>query len=237
MKPPVYSSSLSFHHLFRNSLHPVIREWRKCIPYVQPCYAVSPLSSHQTITLMRQHRVPMICDTPAQTNAVNDYALTIESSRFGTNECIVRSLVPAPAPAPASDSPPLWVYTMISNDGVEHTRQMFEHIWANKYILKGIVFDIHNFADTSRGSIPPSMYSYKIAIDYLFRNIIHPFEKEYGIQTPCIMMDGREHVTRIDHLHELHNHAFTNNIEPVSSHLKNTELRLIVGELFDRYHK
>lgn len=219
MKPPVYSTSLSLHNLFRR-VHPVLREWNNILPYVQPCYAVSDKSTQQTIMSMRNQRIPMICDTPGQVSAVNDYALTIEGHCFGNNEYISRNI-----PSCNSTSQPIWIYTKISHDGVEHTRKMFEHIWAHKYILKGIVFDTRNFADTRRGSIQPSMYSYKVAIDYLFRNIIHPFEKEYGIQTPCIMMDGREHVTRIEHLHEVCEHT--------QIFIKPPELRLIVDQLFD----
>lgn len=229
MKPPVYSTSLSFHSIFRSSPEPFFREWKRYLPIVPPCYALSTSSTQQTITLMRDYRIPMICDTQGQSNAVNDYMLTIESRRFGSNEYIARSISDA-SPLTLKDKthPPLWVYTKISHDGIEHSRKMFEHIWAHKYIFKGLVFDIHNFSNDSRGSLPPSMYSYKIAIDYLFRNIVSPFEKEYGIQTPCIMMDGRDYVTRMEQLEELHTH-----VEQIIKST-NIEYRLIVSDLIDR---
>lgn len=179
---------------------------------------------------MRDYRIPMLCETPGQSNAVNDYMLTIESRRFGSNEYIARSINDASPDATKDNTPPpLWIYTKIAHDSVEHSRKMFEHIWAHKYIFKGIVFDIHNFSTNVRGSAPPSMYSYKIAIDYLFRNIVSPFEKEYGIRTPSIMMDGRDYVTRMEHLDELHTY-----IDPVVKST-NTEFRLIVSDLFDKY--
>ena len=232
MKPPVYSTSFSLHHIFRPSPHPIIQEWKRHLPTIRPCYALSTYSTQQTITLMRDLRIPMICETPGQRGAVNDYMLTIEGRRFGSNEYIARSISDTSSSssprAPNDITPPMWVYTKISHEGIEHSRKMFEHIWAHKYIIKGIVFDIHNFAANARGSIPPSMYSYKIAIDYLFRNIVRPFEKEYGIRTPCIMMDGRRHITRIEHLEELKTH-----IEPALGTSGHTEFRLIVDDLFD----
>jgi hypothetical protein len=119
------------------------------------------------------------------------------------------------------------VYTKISHDGVVEAQKVFEEIWEHKHILKGIVFDIHNFSDTTRNSITPSLYSYKIAMDYLTRNIVNPFEKEYGIYTPCIMMDGRDTITRSEHLHEL------KDIIRQPAPADKRELYLIVDELFD----
>ena len=151
---------------------------------------------------MREHRIPMLCETPGQVNAVNDYMLTIENTRFGGNEYIAREIRDHSVVV----SVPLWIYTKISHDGITHTRKMFEHIWAHKYILKGIVFDIDNFSNSSRGSIPPSKYSYKVPPDYIFRNLVRPFEKEYGIQTPFILMDGRRLITHLDHLEGFKTH-------------------------------
>ena len=254
MRAPIYSMSFSFHHLYRTPLNNVIREWKNILPYIQPCYAVSSSSSNQTISLLREHRIPMICETVGQVSAVNDYALTIEGRRFGTNEFISRKLKELHVLSRRSNgdgtslqsatvSSPLWVYTKISHDGIEHSRQMFEHIWAHKYILKGIVFDIHNFADTRRGSLQPSIYSYKVALDYLFRNIVEPFQREYGIRIPSIMMDGRNHITRTEQLHELNTHMQTfANLDHHHSqerllHSKSPEMRLIVDQLFDFCHK
>lgn len=232
MKPPVYSSSLSVHTIFRaswlSSSYAMLQEWKRRLPNIRPCYAVSNVTQQHTISLMRQHRIPMLCHTQEEVNAVNDNALTIESTRFGTNEYIIRHANEISSHSGGRVSPPLWVYTTISHDGVEDTRKMFENLWAHKQICKGIVFDIRNFTNTARGSIPPSMYCYKIAIDYLFRNIVQPFEKEYAIQCPSIMIDGRYHITRIEQLDELHR-----NIQHVTTSNK-TEFRLIVGDLFDQ---
>lgn len=228
MRPPVYSTSMSFHRIFRSSLHPVLRVWKQQLPMVHPCYSLSKSSTEQTIAIMREHRIPMLCETPGQVKAVNDYMLTIENTCFGGNEYIAREIHDHPVVVSA----PLWIYTKISHDGIEHTRKMFEHIWAHKYILKGLVFDINNFSNSSRGSIPPSKYSYKVALDYIFRNMVRPFEKEYGIQTPCIMMDGRHHITQIDHLEELKTY-----IEPVIVKSNQTQFQLIVGDIFDHHEK
>jgi len=252
MRAPIYSMSFSFHHLYRTPLNSVLREWKNILPYIQPCYAVSRRTSKQTISFLRERRIPMICETVGQVSAVNDYALTIEGHRFGTNEFILRNLKELRVSSERCNgdvsiqytpvSYPLWVYTKISRDGIEDSRKMFEHIWAHKYILKGIVFDIHNFADTQRGSLQPSIYSYKVALDYLFRNVVEPFQKEYGIKIPSIMMEGRNHITRMEKLHELnmHMHTFSKSDRQSEEQMltsNSPELRLIVGELFDFCHK
>ncbi len=239
MKPPVFSTSMSFHRIFPSLQKPhsdILRAWRQQLPLIRPCYALSNTSTHQTITFMRDHRIPMLCETHGQASAVNDFMLTIENKRFGGNEYIARNIRDTRisgsgrhSSSSSSSSSSYWVYTKISHDGIEDTRKMFEHIWSNKHILKGVVFDIRNFSNSSRGSMPPSIYSYKIALDYLVRNIVRPFECEYGISTPCIMMDGRGHITRIEHLEELRV-----SIEPLNSLSKETDFKLIVDDLFDR---
>ena len=229
MKPPVFSTSMSIHNIFRSSQNPVLQEWKRQLPTIRPCYALSHRSTQHTISLMREYRIPMLCETPGQVSAVNEYTLTIEKTRFGGNEYIARKLSDMPS---IDSATPLWIYTKISNDGIENSRRMFEHIWAHKNILRGFVFNIDNFTDSARGSIPPSLYSYTVAINYIVRNMTRPFESEYGIQTPCIMMDGRRHITRIEHLEQL-----KMNIEPVISTSKQIELQLIVDDLFDRSDK
>lgn len=229
MKPPVFSTSMSIHKIFRSSQNHVLREWKRQLPTIRPCYALSHRSTQQTISLMREYRIPMLCETLGQVSAVNEYTLTIENTRFGENEYIARTLSDMPSIESAT---PLWIYTKISADGIENSRRMFEHIWAHKNILRGFVFNIDNFTDSARGSIPPSIYSYKVAIDYMVRNMTRPFESEYGIHTPCIMIDGRRVITRIEHLEQL-----KMNIEPVISSSKDTEFQLIVDDLFDHNEK
>jgi hypothetical protein len=74
-------------------------------------------------------------------------------------------------------------------------------------------------------------------LDYIFRNIVYPFEKEYGISTPAIMIDGRNHIQRLDHLFDLHEqwlslckHLWEKQSQPPVNRPK---LHLIVGSLFD----
>ena len=235
----MYSNSLSFHRLYNavNTAQPIIREWKKCVPFLQPCYSVSNASSRETISILRENRVPMLCDNPRQVSFVNDYSLVIEENRFGTNEYIARNMkdLSAAAPPAASLLCPLWIHTTISSDGIDLTREMFEYIWAHKLILNGIVFNTRNFSNKN-AAIPPSMYSYKIAFDYLFRNMITPFKKEYGIHTPCIMIDGRNHITRLEHLRELRYSAFDSEMSSTLKICKEhgIELRLIVDSLLDR---
>lgn len=208
----------------------LFRELGQQLPRVRPCYAVSSASSPALISFLREHRIPMICHNAREVSLVGDNSLVIASRRFGqSSECIVRSVGEIIARAPPRAPPPLfWVHTTISHDGIVNTREMFEYIWAHKYILNGIVFNVNNFSNPT-STIPPTIYSYKIALDYLFRNIIHPFEKEYGIQTPSIMIDARNHITQISHLHELS--SIITGYTPSSGR---PELRLILGSLIDR---
>ena len=238
-----YSRSLPYRRLSfqRLSFQRLLKLFSE-LPRVQPCYAVSSASSPAVISFLREHRVPMICHNARQVSLVDDNSLVIAGRRFvGSNECIVRSVgdiagraraparpprAPAAPRAPARPPPLLWVHTAISHDGIHNTREMFEYIWAHKYIVNGIVFNVNNFSNPL-SYIPPSMYSYKIALDYLFRNIIDPFEKEYGIPTPAIMMDARDHITQMSHLDELHSHirGYRQENQPA--------MRLILGALID----
>ena len=206
----------------------LFRELGQQLPHVRPCYAVSSASSPALISFLRDRRIQMICHNAREASLVGDSSLVIAGRRFGpSSECIVRSVKEIVAPPRALAPPPLlWVHTTISHDGIANSREMFEYIWAHKYILNGIVFNVNNFSNPS-SYIQPTMYSYKIALDYLFRNVIHPFEKEYGIQTPAIMIDGRYNITQMSHLDELHSHIRGCRRD------KQPAMRLILGSLFD----
>jgi hypothetical protein len=240
--------SASFHHLYpeylSTNVSKIFQEWNKCIPYIRPWYAVSPASSPDLVSILRNQQIQMICHNAREVKLVNDAGLVVvDGKRVGDHERIIRNGASASASAiRMSSSVPIWVHTKISNEGIDHTRKMFEYIWANKYILNGIVFDISNFTHPTQ-SIPPSMYSYKVAMDYIFRNIVYPFEKEYGISTPAIMIDGRNHICRLGHLYDLHEQGLSH-----CKHLwekqpypypypclqaSRPKLHLIVGSLFD----
>ena len=154
-----YTTSMSLHSIRRNTTHisNVLNELRRCLPYVKPCYAVTPNSSPNLVSYLREQKVELVCDNIVRN--VNDI------KQLTTTTTQARARVPPPL---------LWVKTTISNEGVERTREMFEYIWAHKCILNGIVFDIHNFTN---GYIPPTMYSYKVATDYVFRNMVLPCER------------------------------------------------------------
>lgn len=221
-------SRYSFHQAFRLSRvkHVLSYDLKHRLPNIQPCYAFSPASSPAVVSLLREHRIPMICHNAREVSLVGDDSLVISGRRFvgQSNECIVRSVGDIARRARAISTPPLlWVHTTISHDGICNTREMFEYIWAHKYIVNGIVFDVNNFSNPLN-YIPPTMYSYKIALNYLFRNIVHPFEKEYSIPIPMIMIDGRNHITQMSHLDELHSHIHD---------YHHTTMRLILGSLID----
>jgi len=225
--------SVSLHRLYpeymSTNVSRVFQEWNKCLPYIHPWYAVSPASSPDLVSLLRNQRIPMICHNAREVKLVNHAGLVVVDGKpIGNHECIIRSSKP---PATLTSSAPVWIHTKISNEGVDQTRQMFEYIWANKYILNGIVFDISNFTHPTQ-SIPPSMYSYKVAIDYIFRNIVYPFQKEYGISTPAIMIDGREHIHRLQHIYDLHEQG----LSQCKHLLEKQQIHLIVGSLLDNSH-
>ena len=224
----MYSRSTSFHQLYHrfrtNNISNVLDEIKRQMPYIRPCYAVSKYSSPNTLSLIRDKKIDMICyDSNPNVIKVN--------GEEHSNEYIVRNISEIKTSSYVDrGSPTLWIKTTISNDGIEQTREMFEYIWAHKHILNGIVFDIRNF---SNGYIPPTMYSYKIAIDYLFRNIVIPFEREYGIQTPAIIIDAKDNITHMRQLYELHSYAL-NETSVINVFRKNKpELRLVLGALFD----
>ena len=236
-----YTRSLSLHSIYRNNTHVlnVLNELRRCLPYVRPCYAVSQHSSPYLLSYLHEQKVGLVCYTNEDTVSVNRVGAAASiiispikaKPRNTCNEYIVRSVNDiARVAAPRAPAPMLWIKTAISNDGIANTNQMFEYIWAHKYLLNGIVFDIHNF---TIGHIPPTMYSYKVATEYVFRNMIIPFEREYGIQTPAIMIDGQEHITKIRHLAELGSYALKEISVINGITQKKPELRLILGALFD----
>jgi len=231
------------YHQYRSTkITRVFEEWNKYIPDIRPCYSVSPASSPEVVSMLRDKQIPMICRTAKDALLVKDDRLVVidgkrpmagagTGAQGGYHEYIVRNIKSLQA-SPAAPMTPVWIYTTISNESVEHARQMFEYIWANKCILNGIVFNISNFSHSAQ-RISPSMYSYKIAMDYLLRNIVYPFEKEYGITTPAIMIDGRHHITQMRHLYELREYALSYIPRTNPLYIRCPELRLIIGSLID----
>jgi hypothetical protein len=220
-----YTKSISFHSIRRNMsrVSNVLNELRRCLPYVTPCYAVTPNSPPNLVLYLREQNVELIY--------THDNVACIRHDNIVRSVNDIKLLTSPTTQAQArAPTPMLWVKTTVSNEGVERTREMFEYIWAHKCILNGIVFDIHNFTN---GYIPPTMYSYKIATEYIFRNMVLPFEREYGIQTPAIMIDGQDHITQIRHIAELHSYALKETSVINGFTQKKPELRLILGALFD----
>ena len=234
------------YHQYRSTkITRVFEEWNKYIPNIRPCYSVSPASSSEVVSILREKQIPMICRNAQDALLVKDDRLIVidgkrprprtgtgTETKGGYHEYVVRNIKSLQATPAAAHLAPVWIYATISNDGIEHARQMFEYIWANKCILNGIVFNISNFSHSAQ-RISPSMYSYKIAMDYLLRNIVYPFEKEYGITTPSIMIDGRHHITQMRHLYELREYALSYIPRTNPLYTRCPELRLIVGSLID----
>lgn len=236
---------LRYHRLYHQyratKITRVFEEWNKYIPNIRPCYSVSPASSSEVVSILREKQIPMICRNAQEALLVKDDRLVVidgkrpmagTETKGGYHEYVVHNIKSLQATPAAAHLVPVWIYATISTDGIEHARQMFEYIWANKCILNGIVFNISNFSHSAQ-HISPSMYSYKIAMDYLLRNIVYPFEKEYGITTPAIMIDGRHHITQMRHLYELREYALSYIPRTNPLYIRSPELRLIVDTLFD----
>jgi len=211
----------------------VFKEWGKQLPYVHPCYSVSSRTTPELVSVLRTYNITMVCHNAKEVKLVNNASLTMmEGRRLGYHECIVRTLKTLQSKPPSA---PIWIHTTISSAGVDYSKEMFEHIWANKHILNGIVFNISNFTHPTH-AIPPSMYSYKVGMDYVIRNIVDPFKSDYGISTPAIMMDGRSHVTQLRHLFELHEYALSRSQplwEKTGRFYSRPKLYLLVDELLD----
>lgn len=223
---------LSWSLFYRHRLIDLIRHIRRKLPDVRLCYAVSSSSSPAVISILREHQISMICHNSRQLSLVDDESLVIAGRRFHSSlqESIVRSVHEIRDEPPA---PLLWVYSAISNDGVAVSKEMFEYIWARKYILNGIVFNVDNFSNRV-SAIPPTMYSYKIGLDYVFRNIIVPFEKEYAIQTPAVMIDARYHITQMSQVDELSSILSERKMSSSSSSSQRCpDLHLILGQIID----
>lgn len=223
--------------------------WNKHISYVRPCYSVSRATSPELVDFLRHHRVPMVCHNAKDANLVNNASLTImdrggvdgSRPRCGSHrrigeENIVYSVkqmdktIRVRTGTGSGTGALVWIHTSVSKNAQDETKQMFEYVWANKHILNGIVLDIANF---SNPILMPSIYSYKTALDYVFRNIIHPFQKEYNIITPAIMLDGRNIITRPDHLEELHEFSLSRCQYLWGKSPVRPKIHLLVDRLFD----
>jgi hypothetical protein len=232
--------SISFHRLYHAAkITGLFQEWNKTLPHIRPCYSVSRRTSPEVISALREHRIQMICHNARELKMVNDDTLVVmdNGKRTAYNEYIARSIktfdMPKSATIVGHGYPsllPVWIHTTISNSGIEQTRKMYERVWADTRILNGIVFDISNFTHPLQ-SIPPSLYSYKVAIDYILRNMVDPFEKEYGIITPAIMMDGRNTIIQMRNLYDLNEIALSS--VQYRGRGRRPELHLIVDSLID----
>jgi hypothetical protein len=77
---------------------------------------------------------------------------------------------------------------------------MLNYIWENKCIYNGLFYNLDNF---STGHIPPSLYSHKIALDYVIRNVL-PYADEIGLRTYTIHIDGGREFINASSLTDIH---------------------------------
>jgi hypothetical protein len=89
-----------------------------------------------------------------------------------------------------------WVKTKITPDGVEESKKMIDYIWEHKCLYNGIYYDMKQF---SNGHLPAPVYSHKIALNYIFRNVF-PYLDELGIQTDTIHINGSKEVNNMQNM-------------------------------------
>ena len=177
-----------------------MQQWRITTRYITPFYKLSiksprPLILHFDISNIGficgssthiHNAAPyvsntIICNNPNRTNIEILY-----SKRSRISEYTVANIDDLKKLHTFMPNAAFWVKTNVSPNGVSHAKQMLNYIWENKCIYNGLFYNIDNF---STEHIPPSMYSHKIAIDYIVRNVLS-YADEIGLRTYTMHIDG-----------------------------------------------
>ena len=137
----------------------------------------------------------IICNTPTRTNIEILYSKHSRVSEYTVANIDEMKKVHTFMPNAA-----FWVKTNVSPNGVSNAKQMLNYIWENKCIYNGLFYNIDNF---STGHIPPSMYSHKIALDYIDRTVLS-YADEIGLRTYMIHIDGGREFINASSLTDIH---------------------------------
>jgi len=197
----------------KNAIYPVLNEWKSAIKYVKPFYTVSYSSPLQLINLLHQKDVGfisnspiynklslsnnIICNNPLRTTTDIIYAKNAGVSQYTVST--IDELLRVHAYLPNAC---FWVKAHISKEGTAASIKMFNYIWEQKCLYNGICYNINNFSNAKLG-VQPSMYSHKIAIEYLFRNELS-YTESIGLRTTNIHIEGGREFVNITCLSELH---------------------------------
>lgn len=226
----------------------VLYNFRKYLPYIQPHYAVSRITTPQTINYFNTENVGIICRSSDHIHKVADVStLNIKrsnniichipsinklnimiSNNANVTEFIVDNIADLKRISDYSPSAAFWLKAKISHDGISTIKPMFDYMWAYKRLYCGLVYNINNFYT---GDIPPSMYSHKIAVDYLLRNVIS-YSDELGIQTPALHIDGRTDFTNISQFSDIHD-VLTKSRLVQHLETRNIKVHATLGTIFD----
>lgn len=202
------------HGYHIRNISKILQQWTTTIPYITPFYKVSTNSP----PLLMQHfansnigfvcgssthicnAVPyvsntIICNNPIRTNIDILYSKTSRVSEYAVANINELKQVHTFMPNAA-----FWLKTRISPNGVNDAKQMLNYIWENKCIYNGLFYNLDNF---STGHIPPSIYSHKIAIDYVIRNVL-PYADEIGLRTYTMHIDGGREFANTHSLTDIH---------------------------------
>jgi len=197
----------------KNMVYPVLHEWKTAIKYVKPYYTVSYSSPLQLIHCLHQKDVgfvsnspiydklsvsnDIICNNPSRTTIDIMYSKNAGISQYTVST--IDDLLRVHAYLPNAC---FWVKAHISKEGTDASIKMFNYIWEQKCLYNGICYNINNFSNAKLG-IKPSMYSHKIAIEYLFRNEL-TYTESIGLRTTAIHIEGGQEFANMSCLHDLH---------------------------------
>lgn len=184
----------------------VLCEMKKQIPYIKPIYSMSRVltqnktPNHQSccenmLNYLKAEKVGFICHSMNDIQRAIPYSGNIicntqnrtrhdimVSKSVNICEFIVSNIAELRLIHEHHPCASFRINTSISYEGVATSKKMIDYIWQHKCLYNGLMYDIGKF---SNGMIPPPMYSHKIAIDYLLRNIID-YSSQIGIQTHSI---------------------------------------------------
>ena len=197
----------------KNAIYPVLNEWNSAIKYVKPFYTVSYSSPLQLINCLHQKNVGFISNSPIYNKlSVSNNIICNNPSRTmidivyaknaGISEYTVSSIDDLLRVHSYLPNACFWVKAHISKEGTAASIKMFNYIGEQKCLYNGICYNINNFSNAKLG-VPPSMYSHKIAIEYLFRNELS-YTESIGLRTTNIHIEGGREFANITCLSELH---------------------------------
>lgn len=192
----------------------VLQQWKTTVPYITPFYKASINSPQHLLQHFANSNIGVVCSSSTQICNASPYVCNtlicntptrtsieiLYSKHSRVSEYTVANIDELKKVHTFMPNAAFWVKTCVSPSGVNDAKQMLNYIWENKCIYNGLFYNIGNF---STGHIPPSMYSHKIAIDYVIRNVL-PYADEIGLRTYAIHIDGGREFINASSLSDIH---------------------------------